>query len=131
MHNSRLEIGRRTYVNRDCVFEGNGRIVIGEGCSIGPQSMFISSDHDTVLVDGRLIMGPEVPRDVVIGPRVWIGARATLLPGSSVEGDAIIAAGAVVTGHLEAGYVYGGVPARKLRAQRPGPRASGPVIREA
>ena len=118
MHNGSLKIARGVFVNRECYFEGRGRIMIGEDCQIGPQCMFLTSHHDASMVDGRLRIAKPVPRDVVIGARVWIGARATFLPGSSVDDDVVIAAGAVVNGHLSHGWLYAGVPAKKIRPIR-------------
>jgi maltose O-acetyltransferase len=115
MHNSFLEISRGTYVSHACSFEGSGRIVIGEQCQIGPECAFLTSHHDTTIINGRLSIARPVPRDIVIGPRVWVGARVTFLPGSVVDGDAVVAAGAVVSGRLESGWIYGGIPAKKLR----------------
>ncbi|WP_371413939.1 acyltransferase [Moorella sp. Hama-1] len=49
---------------------------------------------------------------VEIGARVLIGANATILPGVRIGDDAIIGAGAVVTGDIPAGVLAAGVPAR-------------------
>jgi phosphonate metabolism protein (transferase hexapeptide repeat family) len=52
---------------------------------------------------------------VRIGPDVWIGHGAIILPGVSVGAGAVIGAGAVVT-HDVAGYtIVAGVPARPVR----------------
>jgi acetyltransferase-like isoleucine patch superfamily enzyme len=122
MHNSFLEISRGTFVSRACSFEGSGRIAIGEQCQIGPDCAFLTSHHDTAIIDDRLTIARSMPRDIVIGPRVWVGARVMFLPGSVVDGDAVVAAGAVVSGHLERGWIYGGVPATKLRPVAESPR---------
>ena len=41
-----LSIGRGTFINRGCVFEGAGRIEIGEHCLFGPEVMIVTSNHD-------------------------------------------------------------------------------------
>ncbi len=51
--------------------------------------------------------------------RVWIGARATILPGAVIEDDVIVASGAVVTGRCLSGGVYGGVPANESATTLP------------
>jgi acetyltransferase-like isoleucine patch superfamily enzyme len=51
----------------------------------------------------------------LIGPGVWIGANATILPGcKSIGQGAVIGANAVVTGDVEAFAVVAGVPARPI-----------------
>lgn len=112
--NSFLEIGRRSFVNRACFFEGNGRIIIGEDAMIGPHCSFLTSHHDALMVDGELSVSDPVARDVLVGKRVWVGANVTFLPGSSTDDDVVVAAGAVVRGHLQRGWIYGGVPATRI-----------------
>jgi carbonic anhydrase/acetyltransferase-like protein (isoleucine patch superfamily) len=53
-----------------------------------------------------------------IGDRVLVGMAATVMDGAIVEENVVIAAGALVTPgkHLRSGYLYGGSPAREMRA---------------
>ena len=53
--------------------------------------------------------------DTVIGPDVWIGTEARLMPGVTIGAGAIIAAGAVITGDVRPYAVVGGNPAREIR----------------
>jgi virginiamycin A acetyltransferase len=53
--------------------------------------------------------------DTVIGPDVWIGTEARLMPGVTIGPGAIIAAGSVVTRNVRPYAVVGGNPARELR----------------
>lgn len=105
-----LEIGRRTFLNCECYLETVGEIRIGEGCQFGPQVMIVTSHHDR-LPDGTVSRTPR-PRPVEIGNRVWVGARAQILPGVRIADDVVIAAGAVVTRDCPVPGVYAGVPAR-------------------
>ncbi len=51
-----------------------------------------------------------------IGENVWICANVTLLPGTEVADNCIVAAGSVVNKKLlSPGYLYAGVPARKIK----------------
>jgi serine acetyltransferase len=53
---------------------------------------------------------------IVIADRVFIGARATLLPGTTVGERAVIGAGSVVAGDVPAGTVVAGIPARPIKS---------------
>lgn len=53
--------------------------------------------------------------DTVIGPDVWIGTEAMILPGVTIGAGAIVAARAVVTADVPPYAVVGGNPARLLR----------------
>ena len=53
----------------------------------------------------------------VIDDNVLVGMGAIIMDEAKVESNVLIAAGAVVleNAHLESGYIYGGVPAKKLK----------------
>ena len=114
MHNSHVAVGKGTYLSRAAFFEGGGQVVIGEQCQLGPECTFLTSHHDVVMMQEHVTIEPPEPRGLTVGDRVWVGARVTFLPGCTVDDDVVIAAGAVVSGHLETGWIYGGVPARKI-----------------
>ena len=52
---------------------------------------------------------------VIIGDNVWIGDKATILPGVTIGDGAVIAANAVVTKDVPAYSVVGGNPARIIK----------------
>ena len=53
--------------------------------------------------------------DTVIGNDVWIGYKATILPGVQIGDGAIIASNATVTKNVEPYAIVGGNPARLIR----------------
>ncbi len=106
-------IGRGTRINRGCFFDTSSPIRIGERCSIGMETMFVTSTHAIADHDRRA--GTSTPQPIEIGDGCWIGARATILPGVTVGDGAVIAAGAVVACDCEEDTLYAGVPARAVR----------------
>jgi maltose O-acetyltransferase len=109
-----LTIGSGIYVQDRVYVEAIAPISVGDDSGLGMESMIITSHHPRV---GNRTWGEaSVGIPVTIGERVWIGARVTILPGSTIDSDVIVAAGAVVSGHLKAFGLYGGVPARLIRA---------------
>jgi maltose O-acetyltransferase len=61
------------------------------------------------------VRGPELARPVRIGPRVWIGGRAVILPGVTIGEGSTIGAGSVVTRDVPARCVAVGNPCRVIR----------------
>ena len=112
-----LSVGPGTFINLACFIELVAPVRIGADCQLGMQAMIVTSHHESD-VDGRVSRTP-VGRPVTIGDRVWLGARATVLPGVTLADDVVIAAGAVVTADCHTPGVYAGVPARLVRAHRP------------
>jgi len=108
-----LSVETGTFINVGCFIELVAPVQIGQDCQIGMQVMVITSHHESS-EDNRVSRNP-VGRPVVIGDRVWIGARATILPGVRIAADVVIAAGAVVAGDCASPGVYAGVPATLVR----------------
>jgi len=102
----RVSIGSGVFLNRNCIFEGRGRIELAENVHVGPNVVFATTNH-------RLGGMDESVRDIVIGPNVWIGANVTLVPGVVVGPNVVVGAGAVVTKNFE-NCTVAGVPARIL-----------------
>ncbi len=52
-----------------------------------------------------------------IGNNVTIGAHAVVMPGVTIDDNAVVGTGSVVTKgtHIKSGEVWGGVPARKIK----------------
>lgn len=82
---------------------------LGANCLIGEFALLVPH----VIEGRRLALYP-----IRVGNGVTIGARATILADVSIGDNAIVATGAVVTKgtRIEAGEVWGGIPARKLKA---------------
>ncbi len=51
---------------------------------------------------------------IEVGNNVFIGADCIILPGVTIGDNCVIGAGSIVSKNLESGYVYAGVPAKKI-----------------
>jgi acetyltransferase-like isoleucine patch superfamily enzyme len=86
------------------------RVTIGVDAHIGPEVLIRDSDSHTT-GEGRTPTRP-----IVIGDRVWIGARAIILKGVTIGEGAVVAAGSIVTKDVEPNTLVAGSPARFVRA---------------
>lgn len=105
-----LTIGENTVINQRCRLDNRGRIEIGSNVSISPEVHIITADHD---IQHPKCIGRKAK--VTIGDYVFIGSRATILPGVSIEKGAVIAACACVTKDVPAFTIVAGVPARPIK----------------
>ncbi|CZR67738.1 related to galactoside O-acetyltransferase [Phialocephala subalpina] len=107
-------IGNDVYINREVSIYDNAPVTIGNNVLIGPGVCICTGTHDTEPVVRRE-SGGSFAYPIVIEDDCWIGARATILPGCRIGKGTVIAAGAVVTGDIEAVVVVGGVPAKVIK----------------
>jgi len=110
-----VEIGNGTVV-----FEGvvvNTSSVIGRGVILNTRCLV---DHDCVIGDfTHIAPGATISGGVRIGADSIVGAGATIIHGRRVASRSYIGAGAVVVRDIVEPGVYAGVPARKLRDDKP------------
>jgi maltose O-acetyltransferase len=108
-----ISIGTGSSIAAGCWLEGNGRIEIGCNCLLGPEVLILTSIHP-LGPDGEIGRKSEA-RDVRIGDGSWLAARVMIMPGVTIGAGVVVAAGAVVTKDCEAGGLYAGIPAKRLR----------------
>jgi len=105
-----IRLGAGAFVNFNCVILDVVEVRIGDRTQIGPGVQILTADHPR---DPALrASGLEFGRPVRIGRNVWIGAGAIILPGVSIDDDALVGAGSVVTRDVPAGAIAFGSPAR-------------------
>jgi acetyltransferase-like isoleucine patch superfamily enzyme len=108
-----LVVGKNSVINSRCRLDNRGSITIGENVSISQEVIILTADHDVNAADfaGRSM-------EVIINDYVWIGTRATILPGITVGKGALIAAGAMVTKDVIPYAVVAGIPAKVIKMRR-------------
>jgi acetyltransferase-like isoleucine patch superfamily enzyme len=90
-------------------------ITFGDGCLVSWEVMILDSDfHEITTSDGEVA---KLQAPIVLGDRVWLGTRSTVLKGVTLGDDVIVAAGSLVTrSEPSDGVILGGHPAEVLRA---------------
>jgi acetyltransferase-like isoleucine patch superfamily enzyme len=111
-----LTIGEDVFISGGCTIAAAERIEIGRGSMIGEFVSIRDHDHDPAYppLDGRMLIS-----GVVIGDRVWIGAKATIVRGGQVGSDSVIGANSVVNRAIPPHCLAAGVPAHVKRDLAP------------
>lgn len=95
------------------------KIIIGNSLLTGKWVTITDNSHgetDKSTLEMRPQKRPITSKGpVIIGNNVWIGDKATILPGVTIGDGAVIAANAVVTKDVPAYCVAGGNPARIIK----------------
>lgn len=121
---ARLEIGDDCSINYGVSIGCTESIRIGARCRLGPYVMIVDSAFHELL--DRSKRPPSQP--IVIEDDVWIGAKASIMPGVRIGRGAVVGTAAVVTKDIPPFSVVAGVPAKlvktldaeKFIASRPG-----------
>jgi len=110
-----LHLADDVHIGTGSMLDLAGPLHLDRGVVVSPGTIVLThSDpgaaHGSPLADRF----PPSSKGVSIASYVWIGAGAVILDGVEVGDEAVIAAGAVVTGRVPAHQVWGGVPARRI-----------------
>ncbi len=113
-------VGRPNYIDPTVHFDGEGYHLISLGANnvISKEVLLLVHDYSifrALKAIGREEDGKRILEPISIGNNVFIGARATLLPGTVIGGNVIVGAGAVVKGIVPSGIVIAGNPAREIK----------------
>ena len=104
---AKLNIGDGVQINRQVHLDTTGGLTIGSGTLISEEAVIYTHDHG---LDPRTAPRP-MPKS--IGPDVWIGMRAVILPQCrQIGAGAVIGAGAIVTADVPDHAIVAGNPAR-------------------
>lgn len=121
-----VSVGDFTTTGAGCRFFGRGAIRVGKFCSVAPECLAWSENHNTTslsaypfetVLRGRAETYDEyIGGDITIGNDVWIGQRSIILAGAEIGDGCIVAAGSVVPRGTYPPYsVIGGVPAKIIK----------------
>lgn len=98
------------YASRNLQIECHEYIRIGAGAAIGSDVIIRDNDGHPLTCENHRSVVP-----VLIGKKVWIGARSIILKGVEIGDGAIIAAGSLVNKNVPPNCLVAGVPAKVIR----------------
>jgi virginiamycin A acetyltransferase len=112
-----VEIGDYSFINSGTVlYTGNGikigkHVLIAANCTLAPTNHEYRS-RDKLIIEQRFMPSKG---GIIIEDDVWIGANCVLLDGTIVRQGAVVAAGSIVRGELEAYGIYTGNPPQLVK----------------
>ena len=112
-------VGKPNYISSKAYIDGQGyrKIVIGKDVVISREVMLLTHDYSVETALHAINEGTEerklhINNGITIGNNSFIGARASLLPGSKIGENCIVGACAVVKGEIPNNSIVVGNPAR-------------------
>jgi galactoside O-acetyltransferase len=117
--NGDLTIGNNFTINSNSQLGASfGKIIIGNDCAIGPNSVLRAANHR--------FDDPNIPirkqghkyGEIIIEDDVWIASNCVITANTKIGKGSVIAAGSVVTKDVESYSVVGGVPAKLIKKRK-------------
>ncbi len=113
-----MEIGNNVSFQPMVYIEAYGGVKIGDDVSMAEGASLFSVNHGTEDLEKPIKDQELKPLPVEIKNNVWIGSKATVLGGVTIDSGCVVAAGAVVNKSEPANMVVGGVPAKILKERK-------------
>lgn len=111
--NAKLSIGENVTITGNTTIICNKEIIIDDQSLLSWDILIMDTDSHKIYSDNRLI---NAPAKVHIGKNVWVGCRSTILKGSIIPDNSVVAAGSIVAGKFSTeNAIYGGSPVRILK----------------
>jgi maltose O-acetyltransferase len=111
---SKLTIGEKCFLNEKIrVSCSKSKVSIGKYCLIGPNVSFECASHGIEYIEGK--GRGLLSKDIFVRDRVWIGAGTIILGGVEIGDDVVVGANSLVNKDLEPGWIYYGIPAKKIK----------------
>ena len=116
-HPERMSFGDNVSINPMTYLSGIGGLKIGNNVSIAHRVTIMTASHryddkQLPIRDQGLII-----KQVMIEDNVWIGAGVTIVAGKSIGSGSIIGANSLITKDIPQNEIWGGVPAKFLKAR--------------
>lgn len=109
----KLEIGNNTWIGEGVWIDNLAPVHIGHDVCISQAAYLCTGNHDWSSPSFELVTA-----EITIAPQCWVGARATVAPGTIMQEGSILGLGAVGRGCLEPWTIYAGVSPIETRPRQ-------------
>ena len=109
-----VKVGKNVWVGPFCILDGQGGLIIGDGCNIGAGTKIYT--HDTVK---RCLSEGKHEKDidpVEIGPYAYIGPNVVIMRGVAIGHHSVLGAGSFVNKDVPPHSIAVGSPAKVIGA---------------
>lgn len=106
------------YIDPKVFLDASGGLTLGDGIVISTGVTILTHDYSytagLIAINKRPKTDIAILSEVKLGDNCFIGARATILPGSKIGNNVVISGGSVVKGLVRDNSVVAGNPAEKI-----------------
>lgn len=110
---SNLVIGSNVHIGKNCFFDLNDKIIIGNNVTIAMNSTFIT--HEDLGKSELKTKYPKRSQKIVIENDAYISVGCSILMGTTIGNHSIIAACSLVKNDVKPYTMVGGIPAKEIK----------------
>jgi acetyltransferase-like isoleucine patch superfamily enzyme len=111
---AQLIFGDQFEMSTECAIVAQKKIVIGNHSGISWQSLVMDSDFHHIADEHGVVFNH--PKEIIIGDKVWVGCKCTILKGAVIPNGSVVAACSLVTKKLSGDKcIFGGNPIKILK----------------
>lgn len=112
--NASLSFGRNFSITAESSIICFRKISFGNDCLMSWNILMMDTDFHKIYSQEEKLLNAD--REIIVGNHVWIGANSTIMKGSEIKDNCVIAANSLVSGKLaEQASIYGGQPAKIMK----------------
>ncbi len=109
-----LDVGDNVRIVVTNVDVAGAKLIIGDDCLFSYNTEIRTHDSHMIF-DKTTKERINYPKDVVIGPQVWLAAGAKILAGAKIGAGSVVAANAVTSSEFGENLIIAGAPAKVIR----------------
>lgn len=106
----KLEIGDFSWIGEDVWIDNLDNVIIGKNACLSQGAMLLCGNHNFRSSTFDLITQP-----ITLKNGAWVGAKAVVCPGVTLNENSILTVNSTATKDLEANGIYQGTPAKLVK----------------
>ncbi len=112
--NAHLHLGQNFSISGNASILCHKHIKFGDDCLVAWESTIMDTDHHDIFdAEGHVI---NEDKEIIIGNKVWIGAKSMILKGSQIASGSIVASSTTLSkAFSQNNIILGGNPARVIK----------------
>ena len=105
-----LEIGDYVGIGEDVWIDNLAQVTLGDNVTVSQGALLLTGNHNFKSKSFELMLG-----EITVCEGAWVGAKAMVGPGVTINKNAILCFGSRATKDLDADGIYDGMPAVRVR----------------
>lgn len=110
----KISVGDNVYIGYGSWLNGHSKgIILEDNVMLGPYVTIVANNHTNEC--GSFRFGKGEGETIIVDRNVWLASKVSVISGSYIGKDSLIAANSVVVKDVYSNSLYAGIPAKKIK----------------